>query len=33
VLAQKSLKALKTKPDMKLIGVSTVQEALEVLFE
>ena len=33
VLAQKSLKALKTKPDMKLIGISTVQEALEVLFE
>jgi DNA repair protein RadA/Sms len=33
VLAQKSLKALKTKSDMELIGVSTVQEALEVLFE
>jgi len=33
VLAQKSLKALKNKPDMKLIGVSTVQEALEVLFD
>lgn len=33
VLAQKSLKALKTKPDIKLLGVSTVQEALEVLFE
>jgi DNA repair protein RadA/Sms len=33
VLAQKSLKALKTKPDMELLGVSTVQEALEVLFE
>jgi DNA repair protein RadA/Sms len=33
VLAQKSLKALKTKPDMELIGISTVQEALEVLFE
>jgi DNA repair protein RadA/Sms len=33
VLAQKSLKALKTKSDMELIGVSTVQEALERLFE
>ena len=33
VLAQKSLKSLKTKPDMELIGVSTVQEALEMLFE
>ena len=33
VLAQKSLKALKAKPAMELIGVSTVQEALEVLFE
>jgi len=33
VLAQKSLKSLKTKSDMELIGVSTVQEALEMLFE
>ena len=33
VLAHKSLKAMKTTPEMKLIGVSTVQEALEVLFE
>jgi DNA repair protein RadA/Sms len=33
VLAQKNLKSLKTKSDMELIGVSTVQEALEVLFE
>jgi DNA repair protein RadA/Sms len=33
VLAQRSLKAMKTRPDMKLIGVSTVQEALEALFE
>jgi len=33
VLAQKSLKTLKGNPDMELIGVSTIQEALEVLFE
>jgi DNA repair protein RadA/Sms len=33
VLAHKSLKAMKTRPEMKLIGVSTVQEALEALFE
>jgi DNA repair protein RadA/Sms len=33
VLAQRSLKVMKTRPDMKLIGVSTVQEALEALFE
>jgi len=33
VLSKKSLKTLKTKPHMELIGISTVQEALEVLFE
>jgi predicted ATP-dependent serine protease len=32
IISKKSITAMKTKPDIELIGVSSVQELLDVLF-